>query len=172
MKQFLVALILSVFATTSYASNCRLIETRGVFSEDLVCEIEVSEESYEEILDEDLLDGEEFSFRGTNYRLIVRDSALEKWIPIVDDLKVLAKDVKTALSKASNAALTTAGLTDMQKACVLSVAGTVTEGLACGGCISAATGTAGAIAALCKMPCGVAGGSLATAIIACRGDKR
>lgn len=172
MKQFLVLLFLSVFATTSYASNCRLIETRGVFDDDLVCEIEMSEESYQEILDEGLLDGDEFSFRGTNYRLLVNDSNLEKWIPIVDDLKVLAKDVKKAISKASNAALTTAGLTDLQKACVISVAGTVTEGLACGGCISAATGTAGAIAALCKVPCGVASGGLATAIIACRGDKK
>ena len=98
------------------------------------------EREHQEILDEGLLNGDEFSFRGTNYRLLVNDSML-KWIPIVDDLKVLAKDVKKAISLAMLHSLRRD--LPIYKKPVLSLSlGRVTEGLAC---ISAATGTAGAI---------------------------
>ena len=78
--------------------------------------------------------------------------------------------MKKAASRLGNSAASAMGLSQMQTLCVGSVIGGITESMACAGCISAATGTAGAIAALCKLPCGVAGGSLATAIISCRGN--
>ena len=169
MKKFLTATLFFLFPAISFASNCKLIEARGNFDADYVCELQVSEDQYNEIFDADLLDSEEFSFNGGQYRIVLESNIKEKWIPVVDDLKVLTKDVKKAVRKASSTAMTSMGLTDKEQTCIISVSGTVGQSLACTGCFAAATGSAGVLASICAKPCGLASGALVAAIISCRG---
>ena len=125
MKKFLIASLLFLFPAISYGSNCHFMSTVGSFDEDFVCELKVSEDDYNEIFELQLLEGEEFSFREANYRIVLDKNAKEGWIPIVDDLKVLAKDVKKAVKKT---AMNTMGLSEREAACVLSVTGTIAQG--------------------------------------------
>jgi hypothetical protein len=59
-------------------------------------------------------------------------------------------------------------IVDGDTQCIMGVAGSVGGGMLCGGCLVAATGSAGAVAMACAKPCGTTAGSLTAAILKCK----
>ena len=154
---FLILFAVSPWKHSFGSESCRLIKTSGFINEYGQCEILVSENSYEKIFVMELLEDHEFNFNGVDYLLSIDESPLEKWIPVIDDLKVLAKDTSNNKEKINKIVQCIAGTAILANKALIP----------CASCLSGSAVSEGALAPLCTSACGVSLAGVGVSIDKC-----
>ena len=147
-------------ASLAYSESigCRLIFSKGKLDSEGVCEVGVSETIYDQVFEESLLEDDLFQVNYQSYRLVIEDNPKEGWIPVIDDLKVLAKDIKKTSNKNRK---------NIEKvtACVAGATGLTSEVVV--PCVTCITGgvlsSGGLLASICSVYC--AGSSVGVGVL-------